>query len=683
MAGVIRTSGWKALQILLLLVFGISASAQNVDSLLCTPFANSGLAISNANAFNFTTAFSTSGSTWEVDSFPESTVFHAQLEYSNELDTSESYTIRVGKGGNIYSFRGAFGESVPPQWRNPNWVQPTYGGGTSYAPWVDEVWQMVAVDGALNNTPDSSYFIHQAGVYLKTPEQTEPFYSPLLAEYYNEGSRSYSVVNWGQQAHTEDLQNINFRSDLLYYTRYTVVGDGILQVDNMMYNFGNDNISFINVPWGGVRNSSLDHFFISEPSHNYNLADGLYGQTPVIQTASTGGWVAWSNDTLGASPTLAMAHPTNTSTSGNVFRYGDAGNLTNPNNLRDYHVFEMIRFPSAEQLSFGTALSFRFYYVLGENVDSVKNTIVDHGLVSASFDSDFIPQKFDIDSVEYNVHSSANTFSVTPNSLGLMLRVTPYQNSYPLFLISSGGEEAITSNPYHYSSVAYDGITDEIDLLGFIDNKSRVAAQYDTLCNGDSYTFPDGTIQESIMSDLTHVSTINSVLAEWDSVVFTHLFVNQLNTDVVQSGNSLESQLLDADYQWLNCDDNFAIVQGEVSQTLNPSISGNFAVEVSDNSCVDTSSCVAINLVGVLTSANGHGFSYYPNPTTDKLTIDFETRVSEVFVTVIDPAGRVVLSQKFTDTKRIDLETPKAAGLYSVQLTLDELKTTQFKFVKE
>ena len=50
-----------------------------------------------------------------------------------------------------------------------------YGGGHSYAPWVDEVWQLVSVDGSIHNPPDSSYFIHQAGVYLKTPDQTEPF----------------------------------------------------------------------------------------------------------------------------------------------------------------------------------------------------------------------------------------------------------------------------------------------------------------------------------------------------------------------------------------------------------------------------------------------------------------------------------------------------------------------------
>ena len=108
-----------------------------------------------------------------IDSFPESVVFDGELNYENTLDSTQSYRIRIGKGGQLYSFRSSFGESIPPQWRPTGWALPTYGGGTSYAPWVDEVWQMVCVDGSLNNPPDSAYFIHQSGVYLKTPRQTQ------------------------------------------------------------------------------------------------------------------------------------------------------------------------------------------------------------------------------------------------------------------------------------------------------------------------------------------------------------------------------------------------------------------------------------------------------------------------------------------------------------------------------
>ena len=198
------------------------------------------------------------------------------------IDESKGYVIRIGKGGQIYSFTSSFGESVPPQWVNPNWIDSSFGGGNSFSPWVDEVWQVVCVDGNLNSPPDSMYFIHQAGVYLKTPEQTKPFYSPQVAEYYNSDANSFSIINWGQQAHTEDNQNTNFQSNLLYYTKYTNVGQGIIQVDNMIYNFGLDNITFLNIPWGGVRNSVMDFFFISNSDNTYSLSTAIYGNGPVV-----------------------------------------------------------------------------------------------------------------------------------------------------------------------------------------------------------------------------------------------------------------------------------------------------------------------------------------------------------------------------------------------------------------
>ena len=656
-------------------LYSLSTFSQNLDSLLCTPYINSGQFISNTGNQSFISTYSASGSTWAVDSFPESMVFHAQLDYTDPTDSAQSYSLRIGKGGNIYSFRGAFGESVPPQWRNPNWAQPSYGGGTSYAPWVDEVWQMVAVDGALNNVPDSSYFIHQAGVYLKTPEQTEPFYSPMLAEYYNEDDRSYSVVNWGQQAHTEDLQNINFRSDMLYYTRYTVIGDGILQVDNMMYNFGQDNINFINVPWGGVRNSSLDHFFISDPSGNYTLEEGLYGQTPVIQTANTAGWVAWSNDSLGNSPVLAMAHPTTTSTNNNVFRYGDAGNLSSANNQRDYHVFEMIRFPSNEQLSFGTALSFRFFYVLGENVDSVRSTINNNGLVNAAFDSDFIPQKWEVDSIRYNVHANGAGFNVSQSSTGLVLRSVPYLNSYPLFLITSNQGQAITSDPYHYSPTTYDGVTENIELLGFLDNQSRVAVQYDTICNGESYLFPDGNSQTLITSQ-AYISAINSVQTDWDSIVFTHVSVVDLDTTVEQLGSTLQSAALDVDYQWLDCDNNYLAILGETDSILEPVTGGNYAVQLSFEECVDTSDCFEILLVGQLEQDRFITFKIHPNPSTGIYQVQ-----GTGTITVHNALGDLILRKNISGNATIDLSN-QANGIYTLQLQTEKGTLTS-KLIKQ
>ena len=492
------------------------------------PF-KSDIGLLDSSGFNFTKNYTYSNSFWAIDSFSESSVFKAEMSYVSNIDTTKNYNIRIGKGGQLYSFRGNFGESVPPQWVHPNWVDSSYGGGTSYAPWVDEVWQMVCVDGTQHNPPDSMYFIHQAGVYLKTSSQNKPFFSPQVAEYFDSLNNSYTTVNWGQQAHTNTISNTGFTSSLLYYTRYTNLGNGILQVDNMIYNFGNDNITFLNMPWGGVRNSSLEHFFISTPSDSYVNSPGLYGQGPVVQTASTGGWVAWSNDTLGNSATLAMAHPITTNTNGNVFRYGDAGNLNANWNERDYHVFEMIRFPSSGQLGFGSSMSFRYFYVLGQNIESVKNTISNYNLVSESLDTAYTASINDVDSIRYRFVQHQGIITTIPDTSGsaLLLRTSPYADSYPLFKIrSSDSTDYISSDPYYLSSLPWDGVTESINLLGFVNNPSNIIVINDTVCVFDSYTFADGYTTNNITSDFSYTSNLSSNINSWDSIVVTNIFIN-------------------------------------------------------------------------------------------------------------------------------------------------------------
>jgi len=518
------------IKILSCIIFFTLSLSNNKDSLLTNVFFSSNLNIIDLNEFNFTYDYNPSNSYWAL-SFEEDVVFKSMLQYDNLIDESKSYVMRIGKGGQIYSFKNILGELIPPQWRHPNWVEENFGGGTSYAPWVDEVWQIVCVDGLLNNPPDSSYFIHQSGVYLKTPEQNQPFYSPILAEYYNLDANSFSIINWGQQAHTEDNQNTNFLSNLLYYTKYTNIGQGIIQVDNMIYNFGLDNITFLNIPWGGVRNSVLDFFFISNSDNTYNLSSSIYGNGPVIQTSSTAGWVAWSNDSLGSGPTLGMAHPIRTNTNNSVFRYGDAGNLSADWNDRDYHVFEMIRFPDENQLKFGTSMSFRYFYILGANVEDVKNVIIENDLVNNALDTSYTAFINDIDSIgyEFDIIGSSIIYSVNQLEPNLFLKASPYQNSYPLFnLQSEDSVNYVSSNPYYLSSVPHDGVLADIELLGFLDNPSNLEVINDTVCYNSSYLFPDNSYQENINFDLTNVISIPSLTIGWDSLIVSNVYVNNI-----------------------------------------------------------------------------------------------------------------------------------------------------------
>jgi hypothetical protein len=55
--------------------------------------------------------YTPSTSLW-AEGLDEKQVFHAQIQH--DQNENNSFTLRIGKGGQVYSLRGPFGESVPP-----------------------------------------------------------------------------------------------------------------------------------------------------------------------------------------------------------------------------------------------------------------------------------------------------------------------------------------------------------------------------------------------------------------------------------------------------------------------------------------------------------------------------------------------------------------------------------------
>ena len=163
----------------------------------------------NNGSFNFSFEFSPTSSTWDdTNSQYEEQLYLAKLQHEDS-NPNRTWTIQIGQAGNIYSFKGAYGEIIPPQ------AHPR-------APWVDEVFQSVAVNLEKNSGTDA-YFIHQAGIYMNDGNYTEqPFFSPKLASYCSSEENYCSFASWGQHAHVPTP----WKSGMIYFNRYKDCGDG-------------------------------------------------------------------------------------------------------------------------------------------------------------------------------------------------------------------------------------------------------------------------------------------------------------------------------------------------------------------------------------------------------------------------------------------------------------------------
>lgn len=228
------------------------------------------LAASNSKfEFEFDFTSTNERSNWDQNNAQyEKDVYHATIRHIDE-DKDRSWEMKIGKGANIYSIIGPYGEAVAPQ---------KHEGG----PWIDEVWQSVSVDR--NKNKKAGFFIHQAGAYMKDEEYLteKPFYSPNIASYCEAKRRQCSFASWGQQAHVKT----GFKSEVIYFNRYKDCGNGVMEFTSVVHHHamvpdleqckeGDETgelpsptlIDHLNVPWGGVRASTFPYILLSQPNN--------------------------------------------------------------------------------------------------------------------------------------------------------------------------------------------------------------------------------------------------------------------------------------------------------------------------------------------------------------------------------------------------------------------------------
>lgn len=78
-----------------------------------------------------------------------------------------------------------------------------------------------------------------------------------------------------------------------------------------------------------------------------------------------------------------------------------------------------------------------------------------------------------------------------------------------------------------------------------------------------------------------------------------------------------------------------------------------------------------------LNEVNDNLISYYPNPTTGNIHIDFPETQENVLIEIFDISGRLVSSKQYEDAKTIQAEIEGCAGVYTVSVQISEGITRQ------
>lgn len=161
----------------------------------------------------------------------------------------------------------------------------------------------------------------------------------------------------------------------------------------------------------------------------------------------------------------------------------------------------------------------------------------------------------------------------------------------------------------------------------------------------DSFIWRDGRTYytDNKIASFTLMNSYNC-----DSIIYLDLMVNSVSDLSLSSqigGTSITASNAYADrYQWLYCDNNYSAILGENTQHFTALVNGYYAVEISENGCVDTSDCVLISSVNMEENPLSE-LKIFPNPSDGSFKISLgEKLISEVIIH--DIRGKIVAKRK-------------------------------------
>ncbi len=161
------------------------------------------------------------------------------------------------------------------------------------------------------------------------------------------------------------------------------------------------------------------------------------------------------------------------------------------------------------------------------------------------------------------------------------------------------------------------------------------------LCQGETYQLGTQTLTED--GDFTEIFQNSSGC---DSVVTLTVGVTEVNIAVIQNGETLTAQAAGATYQWISCSDGNKVLVGQTAPIFTAPSEGEYALIVTENSCVDTSACYSIQIVG-LANEEKPAFKVFPNPAAEILNIELLRPYENAWIELLDMEGRIIKTERF------------------------------------
>ena len=176
---------------------------------------------------------------------------------------------------------------------------------------------------------------------------------------------------------------------------------------------------------------------------------------------------------------------------------------------------------------------------------------------------------------------------------------------------------------------------------------------------------------------------INPNFTYFDPNIYFSNFCNNacsscsIDLSINDSSATLTSLASNVSYQWLDCDNNYSIINGETNNFFTPLSNGNFAVVLTQGNCIDTSACYSVANVGLY---NNHmkELIIHPNPTKENINISVINYNGNLITEVFDLIGNKLQKTNETTISLRDY----AKGIYILKVAYRD-RVEEIKIIKQ
>ncbi|UKN02604.1 T9SS type A sorting domain-containing protein [Paracrocinitomix mangrovi] len=254
------------------------------------------------------------------------------------------------------------------------------------------------------------------------------------------------------------------------------------------------------------------------------------------------------------------------------------------------------------------------------------------------------------------------------------------QNTAPI----CQGDSVDVNGTYYYSSTvvtenytAVDGGDSIVETTIIVDTPYETTNTIN-ICQGDTYVV--GTSTYTSTGNYSDTLVLNN--GTCDSIIHTNLTVTPLpNAATTNNADTIFAVTAGLQYQWVDCNNSFAPINGETGQQFVATQDGTYAVIVTDNGCSSTSACTVILGVGFGENELDQ-VKVYPNPNNGSFTVDLGAlEINNTYLALRNGIGQLIFENSQVNNSVLYFDDLNlSVGVYYLTITNND-KTGVVKFI--